>query len=1038
MDPQEKRKSRLGRICCFISSALLLCILISLTGLYYYLQSPAFRTHLEEMIRTRTDREIHIGEFIYDRERGIILRDLVLGSPDPSRLSLIIPYGEIGLTWEGIKRKRIDHLLLRQPMIALPLATEKKEKARDRMFSLPFQILEGRIDEGMITLQRSHAPPLEISAIHLALREGDEGKEIHLEGSGLFGETKTSLEIEGRINPDDLTWTAVHLRTGWSDLATLPAIFPLPDPTLSMEGSLKIDAELQQGDAGLTGTATGNVKDFRIGKNDAPLFKSSAGDLHLRFANTGTGDLHLQATVDTASMQITTREVTVTRKEATRITVEGVYPAQGDRIEELRLKAELPGTGDFLLSGILSELSTKNPDLNLTIQGEKISLKETVSHLSGPSLRRQQNLKIGGELTGQARITGRMNEPAVEGNLRITGGRFNLQGRSTGPLLGETTFTYTPKGLTLPDFTITSRDLGRSKGNLALSLGPRRKLSAAWTQSKLSLARLKARFPWVLPGLKETELHGKGALRTTLTIIQETGKPAFVKGRSRLHLREGGFSSFDGSRMGEGIQLDLATQYDFSLPLHRLRFSFDGTARDFELLLGGFYGNFKEKPLSCSLQGIYHPGKGELRLNKADLTLKKIGTLHASGRIDALSKTPRFDLQGGTDAISLSPFFDFFLRETFQESHPELSKLKITGTTGLDMNLSGTKNRFQTKGALTIHKMNLQGSPSASLEGLDLTLPFELNSLTEQQTRKTIDFGTLSIARLAWGNVQIADLTTHPVIEGNRLHFQEAVTLPLFGGTITLKGISFKDLLNRDRALTLAIDIDDLDLSEGSVALKLPPFNGRVTGTIPEVRLAGRQLTTAGEIRLHLFGGEIRIDKIAADHLFTPIPSLHASIQLRDLDLRRLTGIFEFGRISGILEGEIRDLVITRGQPERFEARIETVPTKGVPQKISVEALEKISILGSGASPTLFGRGIYQLFKEYRYSRMGFRSSLKNDKFILHGIERFGNRGYLVKGSFLPPKVNVINYTQDISFREMVKRLQRISTSGKAKSGADE
>jgi hypothetical protein len=50
---------------------------------------------------------------------------------------------------------------------------------------------------------------------------------------------------------------------------------------------------------------------------------------------------------------------------------------------------------------------------------------------------------------------------------------------------------------------------------------------------------------------------------------------------------------------------------------------------------------------------------------------------------------------------------------------------------------------------------------------------------------------------------------------------------------------------------------------------------------------------------------------------------------------------------------------------------------------------------------------------------------------VLIGIEREGNKGYLVRGGILPPKVNVINYTQAISFREMMKRLQRVDWKGK-------
>ena len=147
-----------------------------------------------------------------------------------------------------------------------------------------------------------------------------------------------------------------------------------------------------------------------------------------------------------------------------------------------------------------------------------------------------------------------------------------------------------------------------------------------------------------------------------------------------------------------------------------------------------------------------------------------------------------------------------------------------------------------------------------------------------------------------------------------------------------------------------------------------------------------------------------------------------------------MTDTFEFGHISGILQGYVRDLEVVNGQPARFDALLETVKKKGVDQRMSVQALEKITILGSGATPSLFGKGIYRLFKEYRYAKMGFESRLRNDHFQVRGIEVIGDREYLVVGSLLPPKVNVINYTQNISFKEMVNRLKRIEAAGGAET----
>jgi hypothetical protein len=96
---------------------------------------------------------------------------------------------------------------------------------------------------------------------------------------------------------------------------------------------------------------------------------------------------------------------------------------------------------------------------------------------------------------------------------------------------------------------------------------------------------------------------------------------------------------------------------------------------------------------------------------------------------------------------------------------------------------------------------------------------------------------------------------------------------------------------------------------------------------------------------------------------------------------------------------------------------------------VSVAALQQLTILG-GAGPNALTRGMLNFFDEYRYAKMGLRCSLRNDRFILHGIAEHDGKDFLVVGAMLPPTVNVISHNEVIAFREMVKRLRRIFASG--------
>jgi hypothetical protein len=139
------------------------------------------------------------------------------------------------------------------------------------------------------------------------------------------------------------------------------------------------------------------------------------------------------------------------------------------------------------------------------------------------------------------------------------------------------------------------------------------------------------------------------------------------------------------------------------------------------------------------------------------------------------------------------------------------------------------------------------------------------------------------------------------------------------------------------------------------------------------------------------------------------------------------------GQISGALSGAIEDLVVTHGQPAEFRADLHTVEKPGASQWISVDALNKITILSSGNEAGSLYRGLAGFFDFYRYSKLGFKATLKNDKLTLRGIETRNGQEYLVVGTLLPPTVNIVSHTQEISFSELVRRLERVKQTGGAK-----
>ncbi len=573
--------------------------------------------------------------------------------------------------------------------------------------------------------------------------------------------------------------------------------------------------------------------------------------------------------------------------------------------------------------------------------------------------------------------------------------------------------------------SLSSRVAGVTDIRGQLGLFPLR-MRVETTTSNIDLKKTGQIFAGLLDE-KGIAVDGTGSLRSAVSIVSPEGAGPEVSATVNADIKNGGFSSSDGSMAGEGISINLSGDFRYLTQNSTAEFSIDTRASGFELLAGSFYGDFSSRDLTSSIHGKYNMDDGLLRITDSDLGISDIGTLRMSGKISSLTESPTLDAELDMAGLTNSRAYDFFIRETFQERFPFLSRLELTGTTSLALAVKGTRERFHVNGKIDISDTDILDKDSGmSVKGINLVLPVDVSYPEVSEVGDIEHFGSLIVKSVSKDDFHISELKAFPAVWQNSLVFKEDISVPVFGGKVRFENVSYSQLFSPKRKLALSVYLDNISLDQLSSVLKLPEFSGTLTGVIPKASLAGSSFNTDGTITMELFGGTMDMSGLAINNVFGPVPSIKASIEIREIDLGKLTDTFEFGHISGILQGHVKDLVIAQGQAQGFDARIETVKRRGIDQEISVEALNKISILGSGASASVLSQGIYKMFKLYRYSKIGFKGKLKNDKFLLTGIESEGGRDYLVKGGLLPPKVNVISYTRKVSFQEMVKRLNRI------------
>jgi hypothetical protein len=563
---------------------------------------------------------------------------------------------------------------------------------------------------------------------------------------------------------------------------------------------------------------------------------------------------------------------------------------------------------------------------------------------------------------------------------------------------------------------------------------------------KFSLQQLDltAPFEWVNSSLRagDVRIQGKalalerGAVQFAAEELQfdggldsKAGKPLRTNGKFRL-LR-GRYATLDGSKMGENFNLsghlDMTNGEEISL-------SGSLKIEEGQVLWGKFFGDFKAQKPTIDFDGDYLARQDELRLRKLYLSVVNVGQVRASGTLQQISQRPIASLQVNGTNIEPASVFDFFIRETLSRSYPILDQLILGGRIDVAARVSGTLDDLSVDGNLQLRRGSLRvKSDKWQLGPIDLALPFRVGfpAAVREGSSANIPTGTLAIESLRFGLESIPEIKTPVSLWSNKLRFGQPIWVAIYGGTIEIRNLAWADLIAAPQAFSLAIEAKDIQLQRLTESLGWHRFGGSLSGSIPKVEMAGNVLRSEGQIEIEMFGGHAQVSTTEIENPFSSLPAIKLNARFQEMHLEQMSETFAFGRISGILEGTITDLIIADGQPSQMQVDVHTVARPNSSQWISVEALDKITVLSSGENGSLIYGGIAGFFDEFRYSKMGFKATLRNDKLTLRGVESSDGKEFLVVGSLLPPTVNVISHTREIGFSDLMKRLEQIQKSDK-------
>jgi hypothetical protein len=284
--------------------------------------------------------------------------------------------------------------------------------------------------------------------------------------------------------------------------------------------------------------------------------------------------------------------------------------------------------------------------------------------------------------------------------------------------------------------------------------------------------------------------------------------------------------------------------------------------------------------------------------------------------------------------------------------------------------------------------------------------------------------GRLAFERLRVGETEIGATAVPLEVVGDTVVVEAPVEIPLYDGAVVVSDLVLADALGSQRHLEAAVDLRGLSLERATAELGMPELRGQVDGHFPRVVVRGAQLTTEGASEVEVFGGRAVLEDVSASALRSPYPHLSFTASFDDVDLEQLTQTLELGRITGRLRGELREVELIGSTPVKLLAEVHTVETEGVPQRLTIEAVNNLTLLGTGADASFLERGLRSFFETYPYEAIGIAVALEGDAFLLRGLERRGDKELFLKGRW-PLRLDIVNAVPGtrVSYEAMTSRI---------------
>ena len=546
------------------------------------------------------------------------------------------------------------------------------------------------------------------------------------------------------------------------------------------------------------------------------------------------------------------------------------------------------------------EVNLQSTGLALTATAKQLQLTAPVGLLKNVRLRCETLRWLSGQIDCQS---GQLDfSHAVWGNQKIA---FNIKSRAE-----EENYQLTLTGIQLDQGSMDVQadyQQGQWQAQVAgenVALNSLVKFIGPYVNEK----QLELLSQWNINALMDIDAELTGN-QTHLASAKVSGK-----------LRDVMFADPSGSYAGEALaaQIQLALQIENDRSSWQQTLTIDKGQTYFEPI----FLDLAEHSVTLSSEGQFNNANKTWQIN--DVEFSQSTSISANAELNGKA-TQLTHLQMDLRSTDLAQLYKDWLQPFIPGS--SLSHLQTTGELTASLQWQPEQYLFQ---------MNLQ-----SVTIVDDAGRFAIDNLegelgwTNQESVIPID--------LRWNSASILSLplggsTLQAEASQNQIQFSN-LSLPILDGALSLNDFQLSLDEEQGRSWQFEGLLSPISMDQLSPLLGWPTLQGKLSGMIPKVSYADEEITVDGALLLKLFDGTTVIRDLRLQQPFGSLPQLYANIDINRLDLQTLTNTFDFGNISGKLDGRIHNLRLSNWQPVQFDALFETPEEDPGRRRISQRAV---------------------------------------------------------------------------------------------------